>query len=226
MSDPKTMTVLYVKNTGNVLAAVTQVAKATGVISAASLAGEGVPVRGLWNFRRTGTSPQVFPDTYLIPPDALDVAEVPLDPEVLFLPRTVVYDPAQGLDADADHGRFDRCSPDNVHGNTIDRQADGKRPQRCARLDSGQWRLPQPPLERIRHDPEERYGSLTRPRHVPAGELFHIDPRGGVSALFDPPDPSVGVDRRRAVDSTRIGQGFSMISERHPATARRSSPSG
>jgi hypothetical protein len=93
MSDSPTMTVLYVKNVGNVLAAFTQVAKAANGVSAADLTGQGLIVRNLWNLRTP--PPQVFPDKYVIPPDALDAADVPLDPEVLFVPRIHVYDASQ-----------------------------------------------------------------------------------------------------------------------------------
>jgi hypothetical protein len=95
MSTPKTMTVVFVKTSGNVLAAVTQAAKATDGLSAASLAGEGLPVRKVWNLRKTPPLAEVFGGSYLIPNDALDIAEVPLDPEVLFLPRSFVYDPVR-----------------------------------------------------------------------------------------------------------------------------------
>jgi hypothetical protein len=95
MSDSQTMTVLYVKSTGNVLAALTQVAQATGAVTAADLAGPALIVRNLWNFRPAAVPPQVFSDTYPIPPDALDVADVPLDPDVLFMPRMFMYDTTQ-----------------------------------------------------------------------------------------------------------------------------------
>ena len=78
------MTLLFVKHTGHILAAVTRSADPTGEISAEDLARGGLLVRGFNG------------DTqFEVPSRELDVLTVDLDPALLLQPRAFVVDEDQ-----------------------------------------------------------------------------------------------------------------------------------
>ena len=80
MSDK--MQVLFVKQTGHVLAAFTRTADPEGKVSANDLTGSGVRIR---NVTRVGATPPGG-ETLSVPPDSLDVAVVNFDADVFTSP--------------------------------------------------------------------------------------------------------------------------------------------
>lgn len=80
------MMVLFVKNTGHVVAAATRATDPEGKASAAALAGTGLPVRSSRKIAPTLAEEKAL----VIPPDSLDVAVVQLDPDVFGSPLSFV----------------------------------------------------------------------------------------------------------------------------------------
>lgn len=78
------MTILFVKHTGHVFAAITRNADPSGGITAKSLAGERLLVRGL--------PPPHDKKQFEIPADQLDVLIVDLDPALLLQPSEFIVD--------------------------------------------------------------------------------------------------------------------------------------
>jgi hypothetical protein len=84
------MTVLFVKHTGHVLAAVTSNADPTAKISAGDLARGGLLVRGF-----PAIPPTTGNEQFEVPPGELDVMSVDLDPALLLKPRNFIIDDGQ-----------------------------------------------------------------------------------------------------------------------------------
>jgi hypothetical protein len=82
-AQPKTMTALYVTNTGHVLAVLTRT-NPGGTPAAADVAGDGMLVRGLYTLPAATTAapapaPISFPDMFLVPAADLKTQDVPID---------------------------------------------------------------------------------------------------------------------------------------------------